>query len=231
MHDSSDSAATWAAAEVAAVRDDPAARLALAAATYHGLSGRAPDHLPFRRAEMSFMRWEADRGVLNPVAGDPPGSPWWRALNERLLRDGRESVARAAGLHGDMSSPTIGLWMAFIVDPTARTWYRAHNASIVAAYLEHEPLARAESLPERFFLKRMLDYAVIGSRLPGLYDWSAGELDHPGLRELIRDGSPAYVWPESERHVWDPPPLPMAAAALRSETAARLRVRSSRADR
>lgn len=57
----------WAEAQVAAVRDNPAARLALLARTYHGPTGRAPRHLPFRRAAMSFMRWQADRGVLNPL--------------------------------------------------------------------------------------------------------------------------------------------------------------------
>ncbi len=105
---------------------------------------------------MSFMRWEADRGVLNPVDADPPGSEWWRAMNERLLRDGCEAVARAGGLRGAASSPTIELWTAFIGRPSARTWYRAHNSSIVAAYLEHQNLARAESVPERFFLNVVL---------------------------------------------------------------------------
>jgi hypothetical protein len=41
--------------------------------------------------------------------------------------------------------------MAFIARPTARNWYRAHNASIVAGYLEHRDLAGLESMPERFF--------------------------------------------------------------------------------
>jgi len=67
----------------------------------------------------------------------PPGSRWWRGVNERLLRDGCEAVARSGGLGGDPSSPTVELWMSFVADPTARTWYRAHNASIVSAYLEH----------------------------------------------------------------------------------------------
>src|SRR5205085_4252477 len=66
------------------------------------------------------------------------------------------SVARAGGLGGEMSSPTIALWMAFVAAPTARNWYRAHNASIVAAYLEHSDLARQESLVERFFLNVVL---------------------------------------------------------------------------
>ncbi len=145
-----------AAAKVAAVRDDPGARLALASATYNGPTGDAPRHLPYRRAAMSFMRWEAQRGVLNALDAEPPGSRWWRALNERLLRDGCEAVARAGGHGGRASSPTIGLWDAFVERPTARTWYRAHNASIVAAYLDHRDLAEEESRTERFFLNVVL---------------------------------------------------------------------------
>jgi hypothetical protein len=246
---------------------------------------------------MSFMSWELSRGVLNPIGADPPGSPWWRAMNERLVRDGCEAVARSAGLGGGPSSPTIEPWMAFIADPTARSWYRAHNSSIVAAYLELRPLAELESRPERFFLNvvllrvlyahalvaaprlalgrlaglgriigdprlgmagvflsmgrvlpnryplsddvevylrdehsfgRILDYGVIRPRLQALYDWSATELDHPGLRHLIADGSPAYVWAHAERHVWDAPPLPVPANALRRVTSPR-RPRSRRA--
>jgi hypothetical protein len=38
--------------QVAAVRDDPAARLALLVRTYQGPTGGAPRHLPFRRAAL-----------------------------------------------------------------------------------------------------------------------------------------------------------------------------------
>ena len=68
---------------------------------------------------------------------------------------------------------------------------------------------------------RMLDYAVIGPRLQQLYDWSAHELEHPGLHALIRDGSPAYAWPSSERHLWDAPALPRLAVALGIATSSR----------
>ncbi len=105
---------------------------------------------------MSFMRWEAKRGVLNPLDAELPGSKWWRALNERLLLDGCEAVARAGGHGGSASTPAIALWDAFVVDPTARTWYRAHNASIAAAYLEYRDLAAMESRTERFFLNVVL---------------------------------------------------------------------------
>ena len=33
------------------------------------------------------MRRQARRGVLNPLDASPPGSVWWRAVNERLLRE------------------------------------------------------------------------------------------------------------------------------------------------
>jgi hypothetical protein len=128
----------------------------LASSTYQGPTGNAPRHLPFRRAAMSFMRWEAQRGVLNALDADPPGSRWWRAMNERLLRDGCEAVERAGGRGGRASTSTIGLWDAFVERPTARTWYRAHNASIVAAYLDHRDLAEEESRTERFFLNVVL---------------------------------------------------------------------------
>jgi hypothetical protein len=154
-------------AQVAAARDDPQARLALIELTYHGPTGRAPRHLPFRRAALSFMRWQAERGLLNPLDGSPPGSPWWRAVNDRLLRDGCESVALAGALPGEPSSEAVRLWMKFIAKPTGRNWYRAHNASIVSGYLEHRALADAESLPERFFMNVALVRVLYANALVG----------------------------------------------------------------
>jgi hypothetical protein len=141
-----------AVAQVAAVRDDPAARLALMGRVFHGPTGRAPRHLPFRRAVLSFMRWQARRGVLNPLDASPPGSVWWRAVNERLLRDGCETIALLGGSAGEPSSQAVRLWLEFAARPTGRNWYGAHNASIVTGYLEHRNLAEGESPPERFFM-------------------------------------------------------------------------------
>jgi hypothetical protein len=98
------------------------------------------------------MRWQARRGVLNPLEASPPGSAWWRASNERLLRDGCETIGLLGGLAGEPSSRAVRLWLEFSARPTARNWYRAHNASIVGSYLEHETIAEAESAPERFFM-------------------------------------------------------------------------------
>ena len=151
-----EAALALAGSQVAAVRDDPAARLALMARVFHGPTGHAPRHLPFRRAALSFMRWQAHRGLLNALDGSPPGSVWWRAVNERLLRDGCETIALLGALPGEPSSPAVRLWLEFAERPTERNWYRAHNASIVAGYLEHRELAEAEGTAERFFMNVVL---------------------------------------------------------------------------
>ena len=100
---------------------------------------------------MSFMRWQVSRGVLE-LDASPPGSLWWRDINERLLRDGCEAVALVGGLTGEPSSQAVRLWLEFIARPTGRNWYRAHNASIVGGYPEHQRLAEAESGSESFFM-------------------------------------------------------------------------------
>jgi hypothetical protein len=161
------SANAFAEAQVAAVRDDPAARLALMARVFRGPTGSAPRHLPFRRAALSFMRWQARRGVLEPLDASPPGSVWWRAVNEQLLRDGCETVALLGGMAGEPSSRSVELWLEFADRPTGRHWYRAHNATIVAGYLEHRELAENEAAPERFFMNVALARVLYAHALAG----------------------------------------------------------------
>ena len=170
------SAADRAEAQFEATRDDPAGRLALLAATYRGAGGDASRQLPFRRAALSFMRWQLRRGVLNPPSAARPGSPWWRAVNERVVRDTCEIVARSGGLSGEPSSPTIALGTAFVAQPTARNWYRAHNAGVVAAYLEHRDLAAAENEVERFFLDVVLLRVLYAHALAAAPRLSLGRL-------------------------------------------------------
>jgi len=136
---------------VAAVRDDPARRLRLAADFYDQLAcGR--DIRGYRRAEIAFMRWQIRCGVLSPLDTDQPGSPWWRAVNEGLLRDTVEADLLFNGAPGTPTTAGVELWLTFLADPTPRTWYRAHNASIVDGYLRHRDLVAEEGPLERFFM-------------------------------------------------------------------------------
>jgi hypothetical protein len=143
-------------ARVAAVRDDPETRLALMRQLYQVPASVDRGHLPFRQAASAFMGWQLRRGLLNPPDGPMPGSPWWRAMNERLLRDGWEARALAFGHPGTPSSPAVAASLEFIGHPSARRWYRAHNISVVSAYLEHQHLACRESRVERFFINLVL---------------------------------------------------------------------------
>jgi hypothetical protein len=165
-------------AQVAAVRDDPGARLELMARLFRGPTGNAPHHLPFRRAALSFMRWQAQRGVLNPLDASRPGSVWWRAMNERLLRDGCEAVGLLGGSTptDEPSSQAVRLWMEFGQKPTGTNWYRAHNASIVSGYLEHRTLAEAERAPERFFMNVALVRVLYAHALVGAPRLALGRL-------------------------------------------------------
>nr|WP_062341157.1 hypothetical protein [Herbidospora sakaeratensis] len=137
-------AAAQAAAMVAAARDDPVSRLKLAARSYE----RPRVLRPYRRAEMAFMRWQVDRGLMDPATG----SPWWRAVNETLLHDTTEASLLVAGVPGEPSTKAVGHWTAFLRAPSPSGWYLAHNASIVAGYLAHRDLVERETPLERFFM-------------------------------------------------------------------------------
>ena len=136
---------------VTAVRDDPARRIGLARRFYDDRPGR-PSIRSYRRAEMAFMRWQAQRGLLAAPDSARPGSAWWRSVNEGLLRDAWEADRLLAGRPGSASGPPVAHWAGFLRRPSAVSWYRAHNASIVAGYLRHQELSAGELPVERFFM-------------------------------------------------------------------------------
>ena len=149
-------AGAFADASVAHVRDDPLARLAVLRRLYVVPAAVDRGYLPYRRAATAFMQWQLRRGLLNPDSDPAPGSPWWRVVNEALLRDGCEASAIAFGRPGEARTAGAAATLDFIREPTARHWYRAHNLSIVSAYLANEDLAREETLVERFFINLVL---------------------------------------------------------------------------
>jgi hypothetical protein len=149
--------AAVAAEMVLAVQDSTEDRFHLAADFYRADSG---DRSLYGRAELSFLRWEIARGVLNCPAAEQPGSPWWRAVNNRLLRDKVEADQLSIGRPGSPSSRAVQLWVEFIAAPSPRGWYRAHNASITAGYLDHQPLAMDELPAECFLMNVALGRAL-----------------------------------------------------------------------
>jgi hypothetical protein len=149
-------AARVAAQRVAEVRDHPEGRLELLRSSYAPAPGGAPLHRRYQRAAIAFMGWQLRRGLLNPLDHERPGSPWWRAVNERLLRDTCEARSRVLGHPGPASSSSVELSVRFAHEPSPRTWYLAHNVTIVNAYLDHRDLAERENRVERFFINLVL---------------------------------------------------------------------------
>ena len=145
------SAADQAESTIAAIRGDVGRRLNVAAAFYDPLPGRPPIQ-GYRRAELAFMRWQAGRGVFASLDSAQPGSAWWQAVNEALLRDAWEARHLLHEAAGSPSRPAVTRWVEFLENPSPRSWYRAHNASVVAGYIQHRQLADAEVAVERFFM-------------------------------------------------------------------------------
>ena len=181
-------AADDAALMVTEVRDDPAGRIRLAADAYvFGRGGRR--YRPYRRAVVAFMRWQQARGVLNSLDDDTPGSPWWRAVNEDLLRDTVEARLLIQRGEGQPSRPSVARWVNFFNAPSAQSWYGAHNASVVAGYLAHAALAAFEAPAERFFMNVVLvrvlyAHALVldGNLALGRLSFLAGLIGHPRSR-------------------------------------------------
>jgi hypothetical protein len=138
------------------VGGDPQARLAFLRQLYKVPADVDLGYLPFRRAASAFMGWQLRRGLLNPESGPCPGSPWWRAVNDSLLRDTCEASAIAFGRPGSPRTASVGATLDFIRTPTAGSWYRAHNMTIASAYLANEGLAIREGRVERFFINLVL---------------------------------------------------------------------------
>jgi hypothetical protein len=149
-------AGAYADEQVARVGGDPPARLAFLRGLYKVPADVDRGYLPYRRAASAFMGWQLRRGLLEPESAASPGSPWWRAVNDSLLRDTCEASALAFGRPGSPRSPSVQATLAFIRAPTARSWYRAHNLTVAAAYLSNEGLARREGRVERFFINLVL---------------------------------------------------------------------------
>jgi hypothetical protein len=151
---------------VDAVRNDPQARYQLRERFYdkyghadkygYPLDGNAG----YGNSELAFMRWEIERGVLAPLDAAKPGSPWWREVNSALMFDAE--LAALIFESGDTiaAPPNSQRWLDYMRSPSERSWYLAHNGSIVSAYLKSVSAARAEILGEQRFMNIVL-YRVL----------------------------------------------------------------------
>src|SRR5215472_6591388 len=72
---------------VDAAKNDPEARYDLRKRFYDKYGFAIDGSAGYGNSELAFMRWEVERGVLEPLDAPKPGSPWWREINSSLLFD------------------------------------------------------------------------------------------------------------------------------------------------
>lgn len=141
--------------KVAAVADNPEGRYQLRTAFYqkYGFGEGAG----YGTSELAFMRWEIKRGVLNPL---PAGSMWWHQVNETFIY-----IAELAALVHEHTlsehdkqqlNEPVKFWLAYFQHPSSQSWYKAHNATIVAGYLQYAESATNENKPEQLFMNIVL---------------------------------------------------------------------------
>ena len=69
------------------------------------------------RSALAFMRWQLRRGLLNPIDGERPGGPWWRAVRTTAARQ-CEGRSRLLGHPGPASSPSVEPSVGFARGPS-----------------------------------------------------------------------------------------------------------------
>lgn len=154
-------------AQADAVKDDPAARLALRKAFYekYGDSVKGENGMGYGDAEIAFMEWEIKRGVLNPLNGPKPGSPWWYNVNLQFIYWGELArLVQESGFAFSELDDEVSFWLDYIRRPSPGSWFRAHNRCIASGYVQFVNLAREETVFERLFMNEVL-YRLLYSGL------------------------------------------------------------------
>jgi hypothetical protein len=113
----------------------------------------------YGNSELAFIRWEINRGVLNPLYdAKQPGSEWWKIVNWHFLYHGTLAVLlydRNIQPEEVINNPS-SLWLKYMYQPTGQAWYAAHNATITHGYYVGIDPAFYETKSEQRFMRQVL---------------------------------------------------------------------------
>lgn len=137
------------------IKQDPQARLQTRQNFYKkfGFAIIENKHLfGFGNSELAFMEWEIDRGVLT-WKDNQPVSPWWSACNLKFIFYSElAGIIKENDVDATEAPTATKQWLAYIESPSARSWYKAHNTTILAGFYETRSEAKEENAVEQFFL-------------------------------------------------------------------------------
>lgn len=147
---------------VDSVANDPEGRFKLRKEFYSKYGfGHCWNRSGYGNSELDFLNWEIKRGVLNPLDSNHPGSHWWREVNSEFIYNSELAGAiYESGIKSKSLSNQVQLWIEYIENPNEDTWYRAHNSSIIMAYLNKRFLIYLENYFEIIFVNMVL-YRVL----------------------------------------------------------------------
>ena len=137
--------------------NNPKGRGEIRQAFYDKYGFECQDGFNYGRSEMDFYDYEYHRGVLNPLDATPPGVNWWRNVNLKFIYFSELAGAmfEAGVTSPDAPNPTQK-WLDFLSAPSPKTWYRAHNSSILTGSYLYLADAKAENAVEQQFLNVIL---------------------------------------------------------------------------
>ncbi|MCH2032839.1 MAG: hypothetical protein MK202_04880 [Tenacibaculum sp.] len=142
----------------AAIEDSPNCRLELRKQFYsdHGYSKLAK--YGYGQSEIDFIKWQIQRGVLNTIhCKSKKGSSWWRKMNMQIIFDS-ELANKIVALNHDFSEipESVKYWINYIKSPSSKSWYKAHNSSIISASIKFSDEIESESIIEKKFIQDVL---------------------------------------------------------------------------
>ncbi|MBD0366040.1 MAG: NAD(P)-binding protein [Flavisolibacter sp.] len=158
--------------------DNPEERYKLRAAFYEKFGFGKEGGYGYGASELAFIRWEINRGVLNPLHHPTlPGSEWWRWVNWHFLYHG--TLAMLLFENGVTPEAVAGpsrLWLEYMNHPSPQSWYAAHNGSIVHGYYNSTNFALKESDTEQLFIRQVLVRLLYAHSMVMGEKWSFGIL-------------------------------------------------------
>lgn len=132
----------------------------------------------YGQSEIDFIEWEIKRGVLNDVNDiHKKGSVWWRKMNMQIIHDSEfarllfETKSNCKSI-----SESVKNWLNYLNKPDSKSWYQAHNGSIINACFQFSKEIEIESHYEKIFIKDVLMRVLFAQAMVEGKEFAFGKL-------------------------------------------------------
>ncbi len=140
------------------VENSPAGRLNIRKSFYLEYGFSKLSKFGYGQSEIDFIEWEIKRGVLNGLNDKRTtnGSNWWRKMNMQIIYDSEYARLLLENNSTRHVSNSINNWLNYLKKPNSKSWYRAHNSSVMNAFFKYNNEIDHETIYEKEFIKNVL---------------------------------------------------------------------------